>query len=367
MAIASSAPVIQWEFDTRVFTPDTAELRGVRTVAADEAWAVGSVVTKGAVRALVGRWMGDFRFIDPAPADPQIDVRLFGVDLAGDEVWAVGTAGGRPRIERYSRSSGSVAEAVAGLAADRDGALHGVVMLSDSQGWAVGGAAPGSGASSTRTLIARWDGIAWSTVPSPSPGAQTNRLAAVAARSKDDVWAVGHSTGGDRSDALVLHWDGTAWTQVPVPAVPAGAELLGVAVTGRDAVWAVGTGVDDRTPGKPVRHVALALHWDGSAWHSVQFGQTPVTQLSAVTALSETDVWFAGYAELPGGPETAHIEHWDGLRMRAEGSGATGQDNVASALSGISAAAGHLMAVGWRTTSGIPNQLPAALLGRTGA
>jgi hypothetical protein len=292
-----------------------------------------------------------------------MDVRLFGVDLAGDEVWAVGAGGGRPRIERYSRLSDPGGEAVE-IPVDRDGALYGVVMLSDSEGWAVGGVDPGSGTDFTGTLIARWDGSIWSVVPSPSPGAQTNRLDAVAARAADDVWAVGRSTGGDRSDALVLHWDGSVWTQVPVPAMLAGVDLLGVAVAGRDSVWVAGTGVDDRSPGKPARQVALALHWDGAAWHSVQFGQTPVTQLNAVTAVSETDVWFAGYAELPGGFETAHIEHWDGQRMRAEGSGVISQENVASALSAISAAAGHLMAVGWRTTTGAPNQLPAALLGR---
>lgn len=375
MVFTNSAPVMQWEFDTNVWTPGTAELNGVRAVSANEVWAVGNVTNSdtGRSRALVGRWKGDFRFMDPAELDPALSARLLGVDVAGNDVWAVGwvsdgAGGGHPRIERYSLLSDSAGAVVDGPVVDRDGALHGVVMLSATEGWAVGGSGPGSGADFTQTLIARWNGSTWSPVPSPSPGTLTNRLDAVAARSADDVWAVGHSTSGDRSDALVLHWDGSSWTEVPVPDVLAGgAELLGVAVAGRDSVWAVGTGIGEPAPGKPARQVALALHRNGPAWQSVQFGQTPVTQLSAVTAVSETDVWFAGYSQLPGGPETAHIEHWDGQRMRAEGSGAGERENVATALNSITAAAGRLMAVGWRITTSSPTQLPAALLGRSGA
>jgi hypothetical protein len=337
----------------------------------------GLIPDTGRSRGIVGRWNPEFQLVEPVAVDPELDVRLLGVAVAGDDVWAVGwisdgAGGGHPRIERYSRQAADKAgEAVAAPAVDRDSALHAVDMLSATEGWAVGGSGSGSGADFTQTLIARWDGSTWRVVPSPSPGTLTNRLDAVAARSTDDVWAVGHSTsaGSDsRADALVLHWDGSTWAQVPIPDVTTrGAELLGVAVAGPDSVWAVGTNLAVDSD-KAVRQVGIALHWDGSSWRSVLREPTPVTQLSGVTALSETDVWFAGYAVLPGGPETTHIEHWDGRRLQAEIGVSPGLGHVASALSAICAAGDRLVAVGWRitTATAAPIQLPAALLGRHG-
>jgi hypothetical protein len=92
----------------------------------------------------------------------------------------------------------------------------------------------------------------------------------------------------------------------------------------------------------------------------------PVTQMSSVTAISETDVWFAGYAELPGGNDVAHVEHWDGKQLHAETSGVSNQGDLASALEGICAAGNRVMAVGWHIpTSGLSQvQQPGALFRR---
>jgi hypothetical protein len=241
-------------------------------------------------------------------------------------------------------------------------------MLSGSEGWAVGGSGPGRDLDFTRTLIARWDGRTWQEVPSPSPGKVTNQLDAVAAGAADDVWAVGHSTGGDLSEALVLHWDGSAWTQMPIPDLADGIELLDVAVVGKDSVWAVGTSVPDPRATTPWRQLAVVLHWDGSSWRPVLPELVPVTQVSSVAAVSETDVWFAGYAQLPGGPETAHIEHWDGQQLRAEASGASNRGDLASALEGICAVGSRVMAVGWHISTSATSKMPQpGALSRRGA
>jgi hypothetical protein len=332
---------------------------------------VGSTVGPDTTRtrALVGRWNGDFEFVPSAPVDPALDVRLTGVDWAGGDIWAVGYVsdsvnGKRARIERYHRQpGGSTGEAVASPLVDGDSALHGVAMLSDTNGWAVGGSGPGKGGF-TQTFIAHWDGTAWSKIPSPSPGTKNNQLNAVAARAADDVWAVGqcaNSARGGQAEPLVLRWDGAAWSQVPVAvSAVSAAQLLGVAVAGQDTVWAVGTRFPITAGGQPLRPSALALRWDGAEWHNADPGG-PVTQFSGVSARSETEVWFAGYAEPDaGGPKSAHVEHWDGKELSPDDPATN--SGPASALSAITVDTDHLMAVGWWTPVR-PNQVAGALLG----
>ena len=58
-----------------------------------------------------------------------------------------------------------------------------------------------------KTVILRWNGMAWTQVPSPSPGATFNYLSSVAATSTTNAWAVGGSDNG----TLILHWNGTTW------------------------------------------------------------------------------------------------------------------------------------------------------------
>ena len=42
-----------------------------------------------------------------------------------------------------------------------------------------------------RTLIARWNGSAWTKIPSPNAGDQDNELSAVSVRGRSNAWAVG--------------------------------------------------------------------------------------------------------------------------------------------------------------------------------
>jgi hypothetical protein len=122
--------------------------------------------------------------------------------------------------------------------------------------WAVGYTDSGGVIS---TLILRWNGTAWTTVPSPSLAGSW--LWDVAATPDGSAWAVGCTgcTGtGSGTDArtLILRWNGTAWTRVPSPDPGPGAELYGVtALSGSDA-WAVGI-----AGGK-----TLILRWNGQTW-----------------------------------------------------------------------------------------------------
>ncbi|HEU5471045.1 MAG TPA: hypothetical protein VFV67_10360 [Actinophytocola sp.] len=358
MAVKTSPPLSIWRLDPRPGSGGTGELRGAVAVSPRELWAVGRLTPafKDRSGALVVRWAPDLQFVVPAATDPGAEVRLNAVGLAADHVWAVGeisTGGGRrPRIERYSRLS---EPAVAVDAPEVDGALHGVAMLSATEGWAVGGSGP-AGADFTQTLITRWDGSTWSTVPSPNPGTLTNRLNAVAARATDDVWAVGQcGSAPGQSDALILHWDGSAWTQLPTPDLAMDSELVGLAPAGAGSLWAVGASTRTAT--------GLVLHFDGVSWRSVP---TPafITHMSGVVVLGEQNVLFCGYAIMADGPETAHVARWDGKRLTAEFAGLVGspgvQENVGTALNGICAAGDRGAAVGWRVSDS--SMRPAAFL-----
>lgn len=80
-----------------------------------------------------------------------------------------------------------------------DSGLSGVVATSASSAWAAGSTANGK-----RTLILRWNGTAWTQVPSPSPDAANDGLIAVAASSAANLWAVG-TFGSAPSQALAIH------------------------------------------------------------------------------------------------------------------------------------------------------------------
>ncbi|MEA2574308.1 MAG: hypothetical protein QOH93_1606, partial [Chloroflexia bacterium] len=150
---------------------------------------------------------------------------------------------------------------------DREGSttLKGVAVHSATDVWAVGSYVGYVGNVATvRTHIIHWDGQTWSRVPSPNQGNGYNLLEAVTAVSSNDAWAVGEymDVATNKLRTLTLHWNGTAWALVTSPnAGPGFHLLLGVAQAGPDNVWAVGYYVNssgvDRT---------FIMQWNGSSW-----------------------------------------------------------------------------------------------------
>jgi hypothetical protein len=131
-------------------------------------------------------------------------------------------------------------------------------------------------------------------------------LYALAAVSRQDVWAVG--TRG--TDAVILHWDGGGWRDATLPALGATSSLAAVAATGPRDGWAVGWA--DLAP--------LILHWDGTSWARV--AAAPVGAYSAVfsalAAVGPADMWALGSATTTrnGTPHTI-AERWAGRAWRA--------------------------------------------------
>jgi hypothetical protein len=189
----------------------------------------------------------------PSPS-PGTDSSLLGVAATpAGTAWAVGyTGSGRTLILRWN---GTAWTTVPSPDPGTDNYLYGVVATPAGTAWAVGYTE--STNTSTRTLILRWNGTAWTTVPSPNPGTD-NYLYSVAATPAGTAWAVGCTVTGCGTGAsartLILRWNGTAWTRVPSPGPDA--RLLGVAALSGSDAWAVGI-ADGKT---------LILHWNGQMW-----------------------------------------------------------------------------------------------------
>jgi hypothetical protein len=124
--------------------------------------------------------------------------------------------------------------------------------------WAVGFAA-----NQAQTLFEFWNGTKWKRFPSPSPGSLYDYMDGIAARSANDVWAVGTDSDGAGQSVLTERWNGTKWKVVPSPNAGDGANLSAVVATpvmGSQA-WAVGSHDDASGASR-----TLTEHYDGSAW-----------------------------------------------------------------------------------------------------
>jgi hypothetical protein len=94
----------------------------------------------------------------------------------------------------------------------------------------------------SRTLLAHWNGRAWTEVTDPSP--LNGTLVAVTATSARNAWAVGYTdSNGGGAKTLILHWNGKKWKRVPVLSLePADSDALtAVAATSDGNAWAVGS------------------------------------------------------------------------------------------------------------------------------
>src|SRR5438132_1000754 len=143
-----------------------------------------------------------------------------------------------------------------------DNHLYAVSALSPGSAWAVG---YWGTTTMDRTLTQHWDGTHWSIVNSPNPNSEYNHLYGVEAVSTNDVRAVGAYTSLDGAGrTLVVRWNGSAWTVVPSPNVEQQDNFLsGVAVVSAGDVWAVGHS------GGSNAQQTLTEHWNGSKWSIV--------------------------------------------------------------------------------------------------
>jgi hypothetical protein len=173
-----------------------------------------------------------------------------------------------------------------------------------------------------QTLSEKWNGSAWTFVPSPNNSAYSNGFDVVACVSDSQCWAVGYSYDANaKSQGLIEQWDGTSWTVVPVNGLPSLTTFLqSVTCASASDCWAVG---DDTDPtggpsGLAVSHTVI-VQWNGTSWSLVLSPNTDPMQsnvLNSVTCNSPTDCWAVGYYYRQINPNIVYqslILRWDGV------------------------------------------------------
>ncbi|HEY3449051.1 MAG TPA: hypothetical protein VGK67_22000 [Myxococcales bacterium] len=162
------------------------------------------------------------------------------------------------------------------------GALTALWGSSPADVWAVG----------SDGARAHFDGTAW-TVANEGGGEATSPLFAVWGTGPADVWAAGET---------ILRWDGKAWTALPSPSA---LWIRGVWGSSPSDVWlAAGAAPFAEVSGGEV------LHWDGKTLASALKTPEPV---QAVWGSSAQDVWVVGSAQArEDAPARSVLRHFDG-------------------------------------------------------
>jgi hypothetical protein len=214
--------------------------------------------------------------------------------LSKDDIWAVGYTSQPTKYEPLIMHwDGTDWTAISTPSAASGGYLTGVEAIAPDDVWAVG----------DNALTMHWDGSSWTTVPIPDSMLQDSNLKAVSAFSANDVWALGDWI---HSEALAVHWDGKAWSWVPTRHYGNLEDI--VAISAND-VWAVGS---DYTAGPGTN--TLIMHWNGTSWSvipSPNSSRSPDNYLHGVAASGPDDVWAVGSAGSPNGDTL--VLHWDGV------------------------------------------------------
>ena len=118
-----------------------------------------------------------------------------------------------------------------------------------------------------QTLVLQWDGTAWTVMPSPNAGTNANVLSvlySVSCVTASFCVAAGNYDNGVAGQTLVLQWDGTAWTVMPSPNTGTDSNFL-YSVSCVNASFCVATGAYGYVFNRSASQT-LVLQWDGTAW-----------------------------------------------------------------------------------------------------
>jgi hypothetical protein len=227
-------------------------LNATVALSAGNAWAAGMhTASNGALLTLVEHWNGTSWTVVASPSPSSTANVLNGIAATGtSDIWAVGYQNGsasQPLIEHWNGSAWSVVPSPARPAGS---VLNAVTAISATDAWAVG-TQPQPTTHATLTLVEHWNGTSWSVVPSPNLSTtygSSNVLRGVAAVTSNDVWAVGmdqnQNTNYHQHRTLTLHWNGVSWSVVASPTPGATGELSAVAATPTGRLW--GAGLDSQ-------------------------------------------------------------------------------------------------------------------------
>jgi hypothetical protein len=280
-------------------SPTNDTLTSISAVSARDIWAVGAA--NGAV--LILHWNGKAwrRVASPAPGEA-----LGVVALSATNAWAVGgTGGGKALIEHWNGHAWRSMPVPAPKSAE----LQSVSASAAGNVWAVGIYLYGNANSKSGVLIVHWNGKTWRRVAAVNPF--DSHLTGVSVLSATNAWAVGSYTNGTlTTHTLIEHWNGKAWTRAASPNPPEGAEFWAVAARSASLAFAVG----DTTPAFPNIGGVYIQKWNGHAWREVTSPPQPAGFGFGVGFGSARSAWIAALNETSPLNPTTLIEHWNGAR-----------------------------------------------------
>jgi hypothetical protein len=177
------------------------------------------------------------------------------------------------------------------------GELTGAAFVSADEWWGVGNV--GAALHPNQTLIVRFDGSAWSVVPSPNQGTSNNALNGIS-MIPGAGWAVGYVQVAGTYQPLALGWDGTRWSLASTGSFPGDALFTGIATLANGTAWAAGF----QTTAGGTRQT-LIEHESGRAWTPVASPNdgtaTTDNSLTAVSGTQAAGLWAVGWQVRPSG------------------------------------------------------------------
>lgn len=197
------------------------------------------------------------------------------------------------------------------------GTFQGVSCPSATACVAVGTSPLGAG-----TLAALFDGVHWSSLPTPSVGSEiTSGLASVSCVSSKLCVAAGASSGIEETVTLVERWDGTQWS---VESIHQPGYLTGVSCGSAQTCIAVGSRFVSFSSATSSTSAVMEV-WNGVDWSVGRIARRPGwadTSLQSVSCRSADSCTAVGYFNVGSGcsfsGDPCHVgalvEHWDGYR-----------------------------------------------------
>lgn len=155
-----------------------------------------------------------------------------------------------------------------------DNSLESVDCVSDSFCVAVGSFNDGA---TEQTLVLNWDGVSWSTTPSPNNSSTQHHLASVSCVSQSFCMSGGFFSSGTGVEPLTMKWDGSSWTIVPNSLSMPGQFAMLNSISCLSKTFCLAVGSVGQVPMQ-----TLIMTWDGTNWTQIP---SPNTSQSLANSL----------------------------------------------------------------------------------
>ena len=200
------------------------------------------------------------------------------------------------------------------------------------------------------TLVLSWDGTVWTQMTSPNPaGGSQVLLNEVSCVSESFCVAVGSYELQGTDMTLVLTWNGASWTQATSPSPGQFPNLRSVSCVSAEWCIAVGENYFQQN------NDALVLLWNGSVWTQVSSSVVATTSgqdvyINSVSCVSTSSCTAVGWYNLvPNNASAVHqtlVLSWDGISWSVADSPNIGnEDNELESVSCVTASS--CVAVGY--------------------